>query len=96
MELCNTNAPNRANTRAGVPDASRIRTGKSGLYFLIVGYRERMNSLLNDTKQHDHEHEANYLCIITDRIPADAVPDCEQRTRISRRAGEKALVNDMR
>jgi hypothetical protein len=51
QELCNTNAPNRANTRAGVPDASRIRTGKSGLYCLIVGYRESMNSLLEDRKQ---------------------------------------------
>ena len=32
---------------------------------------------------------------ITDRVPADAAPDCEQRTRISRRAGEKAFANDM-
>lgn len=32
---------------------------------------------------------------ITNRVPADAAPDCEQRTRISRRAGEKAFANDM-
>jgi hypothetical protein len=44
----------------------------------------------------NHEHEANYCrCDIADRVPADAAPDCEQRTRISRRAGENAFVNDM-
>ena len=48
QEPCNNYAPNRANTRAGVPDASRISTGKSGLYFFMVGYRESMNSLLDE------------------------------------------------
>jgi len=38
-----TPCSNRANTRAGVPVASRISTGRSGLCFLIVGYFERMN-----------------------------------------------------
>lgn len=43
-----------------------------------------------------NEHEANYCwCDITDRVPADAAPECEQSTRTSRIAGEKALVNDM-
>lgn len=51
-----TNAPNRANTRAGVPDASRMSTGKSGLYFLIVGYRESMNSLLEDVMSDRKQH----------------------------------------
>jgi hypothetical protein len=54
--------------------------------FPVGGHEANMN----------HEHEANYCrCDITDRVPADAAPDCEQRTRISRRAGENAFVNDM-
>ena len=31
------NGPNLANILAGVPLASRIKTGKSGLYCLIIG-----------------------------------------------------------
>lgn len=40
------------------------------------------------------EHEHEYLKI-TDRVPAEAVPDCEQSILISRIAGEKAFVNDI-
>lgn len=33
----------RANIRAGVPFASRIMTGRSGLCFLMTGYVDKMN-----------------------------------------------------
>lgn len=98
QELGSTHAPNLANTRAGVPDASRISTGKSGLCCLITGYCESMNSLLEDDvgHAHDDDHEVRYpRGDTTHRVPADGAPDCEQRTRISRRAGDSAFVNDM-
>jgi len=43
-------APNLANTLAGVPLASRINTGRSGLCCLIVGYFDTTNCLpIKDT-----------------------------------------------
>jgi len=39
--------------------------------------------------------ESNVVWNVTDRVPADAGPVCEQRMRISRRVGEKTLANDM-
>ena len=44
-------APNLANTLAGVPVASLIRTGKSGLCFLITGYFETINCLAEQSQQ---------------------------------------------
>ena len=40
-----THTPNLANTLAGVPFASLIKTGKSGLCFLMTGYLEMINCL---------------------------------------------------
>lgn len=39
------NAPKRANTRAGVPVASLISMGRSGLCFLMTGYSDTTNWL---------------------------------------------------
>ena len=44
-------APNLANTLAGVPVASLIRTGKSGLCFLMTGYFEAINCLTEQKKK---------------------------------------------
>jgi len=75
--------------RAGVPDASRIRTGRSGLCCLIAGYRERINSL--NSCQQDQSTSSE---IDSHRVPAEAAPVCEQSTLISRIAGERAFVNN--
>jgi hypothetical protein len=40
-------SPKRAKALAGVPWASRMRTGRSGLFFLMTGYAERMKCLQN-------------------------------------------------
>ena len=42
------NAPNRANARAGVPLASRMRTGRYGFACFSAGYAEWMNCLFPD------------------------------------------------
>lgn len=82
--------PKRANTRAGVPVASRISIGRSGLCFLIVGYFERMNCLSRNKRP-----EAYWQDVGAYRVPADAGPVWEQRMRISLITGEKALENDI-
>lgn len=45
-------APNRANTLAGVPVASRMRIGKSGLCSFSTGYVEEMNCLQSVQSKH--------------------------------------------
>ena len=88
-EVIHYNAPNLAKMRAGVPDASRIKTGRSGLCRLIAGYRERINSL-----NFCQREQPTSIEIDSDRVPAEAAPVCEQSTLISRIAGERALVNN--
>ena len=44
-------APNLANTLAGVPVASLIRTGKSGLCFFMTGYVDRINCLAEQSQR---------------------------------------------
>ena len=88
-EVIHCNIPNRAKTRAGVPDASRIRTGRSELCCLIAGYRERINSL--NSYQQDQLTSSK---IDSHRVPAEAAPVCEQSTLISCIAGERPFVNN--
>ena len=44
-------APNLANALAGVPVASLIITGKSGLCFLMIGYIARINCLAEQSQR---------------------------------------------
>lgn len=53
IEEIDMDAPNLAKIRAGVPLASRIITGRSGLCCLIAGYFERINSLMEGEGHHD-------------------------------------------
>lgn len=83
--------PNRAKARAGVPWASRMSMGRSGLCCFIVGYVERTNCLWAVVRK------LTGICgcggpYLT---PWDASPVCEKRILTSRRDGESTLASDM-
>ena len=84
--------PNRAKARAGVPWASRISMGRSGLCCFIVGYVDRTNCLWVVVRNLTRICGGGGGAYLT---PWDASPVCEKRILTSRRAGENALESDM-
>jgi hypothetical protein len=97
---CGMDAPNRAKIRAGVPRASRMRTGRSGLDFLMAGYAAWINCLGacgGHAREQARERVRPAVGMSGERwahrVPSEACPDWQQRIRISRSAGESALAN---